>query len=439
MAHSLSITYGSTTIPLTLVDRTPKSAPASEPTVTGYWEVNISAATSALLVEEIHKINRAFEQARQRQDDPFLDRVYLNFLPKDLTDSQRSEILDGNIEFYDETLKYAWANKAMDLRLVIERRNYWEGELTAIPLSNSNGTDVTSGLNVYNCNDGTGSTPNIRENFADIDGADIDGDLPAPLKIYLITTDFMKQIIFTLNYSGTPSSLAHSKEIEDAVGVSVSSDADCSGGEYGEKSFTEVDTAKGVFVFYGTWSWDDLEFGRWYLPFLRLRAIPTIADLWTRVRIILGTIEETAWIKYPASSGPQVIQYPPIRFGFPGLTMTDSDISAQFKTSTAGTKTIQGDFIYFLPVDGVRIFETEFDYVEEPIVAWLTDDPYEGYAYQYVSHHAIDKELVIARGNPLMVNPERDARLYFCTPGDAADVDDVISLKAWYRPRRLSL
>ncbi len=125
MAHTLTLTYGSETITLTLVDHTPKSAPASEATVTEYWEVNTSAATSALLVDEIHKINRAFEQARQRQADPFLDRVYLNFLPKDLTDSQRSEVLDGLIEFYDETLKYAWANKAMDLRLAIKRRNYW--------------------------------------------------------------------------------------------------------------------------------------------------------------------------------------------------------------------------------------------------------------------------------------------------------------------------
>ncbi len=63
----------------------------------------------------------------------------------------------------------------MDLRLAIKRRNYWEGALTAIPLTNSNGADVTSGLNIYNCNDGDGVSPNIRENFADIDGADIDG------------------------------------------------------------------------------------------------------------------------------------------------------------------------------------------------------------------------------------------------------------------------
>ena len=51
MAHSVSITYGSTTLNLYLVDYTPTSAPASQATVEERWEVNLSGATSADLVE----------------------------------------------------------------------------------------------------------------------------------------------------------------------------------------------------------------------------------------------------------------------------------------------------------------------------------------------------------------------------------------------------
>ena len=435
MAHTLSIAYSSTTLNLNLVDNTPKSAARSEAVVTEHWEVHIAAATSELLVEEIHKINRAFEQAKQRQEDPFLDRVFMNFIPKDLTENQRSEILDGLIEFYDETLKYAWANIAMEIKLTIKRRNYWEGDKEAIVMTNLNGIDQES-LYVYNSFDpSVGSSPNIYDCSILIEGADLAGDMPAPLDIFLDSQSSLTDVILILA-KNVDLSAAFVAECEDADGVSEGTDASCSGGKYGYKSFSSVDTAEDVFLFDVLIDgWSNIEKGRWYLPFLRLQTVPTIEDLWTRVVVTTGITTATEWIKVPATGGPQIIQYPPIRFGATGIARDLSgDIIIQFKTSTAGTKTINGDYVYMIPIDGMRKY-TLPDFAANHI---LIDSADGNVAYRYIGPSG-EAELIVARGNPLMVDPKDDTMLFFISPGGTNPINGYVRLGLTYRPRRRTL
>ena len=438
MAHTVTITHGSTTITLTLVDNTPSSAPADQETVTERWEVFVEGATLDLLLDAIHDINQAFELARQQKKDSHLDRVYLNFLPKDLADSQRSQIVDGRIEYYDETLKWGWANKGFDVRLVITRKNYWEGDLTEIPLTNSNGTSGPSGLHVFNCNDGSGVSPSVLDNYADIDADDLEGDLPAPIKFVMTTDDDLEDIILCLIRSGTPSGLQHMAEGEDDTSVSSGVDATCSGGEYGIGQFTDVNTEVEAFSFYSGTEWPDLEIGRWYLPLIRLRTVPTIADLWTKVKFVAGLTSETAWIKFPATGGPQVIQYPPLRLALPRWDVGDYLFKISFKTSTSGTKTIHVDYIYLLPVDGVRKYTVSLENLYGGYVGSVTDDPYEGTVFKY-ENHTTWRSLILVRGEPLMVDPRHDARIYFMSPGNTAGIDVWVDMHAYYRPRRLAL
>ena len=451
MTHSLSITYGSTTITLALVDYTPTSALASVAEVTERWEVHVTGASKALLQAAIHEIERAFELARQHQANSFLDRVFLNFQPGGYEESYRSQILDGKIDFYDETLKWAWANAGFDVRLTITRRNFWEGAEAEIPLSNSNGERVIEDLLwVYNCADGDGVSPNVRENWADIDADDLEGDLPAPIKLTMVTSgtigDIIEDVIVCLARSGDPATLKHMAEAEAGGGKSSGSkivdfgdDPDCSGGEYAIIEWDEVSVPVIGIGYYSGTGWPDLEIGRWYLPLLRLRTVPTIADLWTRVRMVYGLISETAWISYPASGGPQVIQYPPIRLGLPRWEAGDYDVDVEFLTSTGGTKTIEADYMYLLPLDGARQYEASLEALyEEPYMGAVYDDPYEGLVYKY-ENHTTTRSLVLARGNPLLVDPRHDARLYFMTPGATAAIDSRMDFNAFYRPRRLAL
>jgi len=450
MTHSLSITYGSTTITLALVDYTPTSALASVAEVTERWEVHVTGASKALLQAAIHEIERAFELARQHQANSFLDRVFLNFQPVGYEESYRSQILDGKIDFYDETLKWAWANAGFDVRLTITRQNFWEGAEAEIPLTNSNGVSGTENFKIFNCADGNGTTPNVRENWVDIDADDLEGDLPAPIHLIMALTgtfgDSIEDIIVCLARSGTPATLKHMAEAEAGGGKSAETkivdfgdDPDCSGGEYAIIEFDEVDEIIRALSFHSEMGWPDLEIGRWYLPLLRLRTVPTIADLWSRVRMVYGLISETAWISYPASGGPHVIQYPPIRLGLPRWESGDYRVRVEFLTSTAGTKTIEADYMYLLPLDGMRQYAVSLEALyEEPYTGAVFDDPYEGLVYKYENHTTI-QSLVLARGNPLMVAPRHDARLYFMTPGATAAIDSRMAFRAFYRPRRLAL
>ena len=439
MTHSLSITYGSTTITLALVDYTPTSALASVAEVTERWEVHVTGASKALLQAAIHEIERAFELARQHQANSFLDRVFLNFQPVGYEESYRSQILDGKIDFYDETLKWAWANAGFDVRLTITRQNFWEGAEAEIPLSNSNGEGVTDGIIIYNCNDGEPIATHIRENWVDIDAADLEGDIPAPLKVKLTAGgNGIQKPILVLNNSGGLADLTHMAECED-VAASTDTDSTCSGGEYGFKEFATVDEDVSVFFFDHTSTFKDLEIGRWYLPFLRLQSIPTIEDLWTRISLVYGLTQSTQYIRYPASDGPPVIQYPPIKLGLPNLATPIFSLGFYFKTSTAGTKLIAGDFIYMLPIDGVRFYDVNLSGSRG--YDSLVDDPYENAVYKInVVTYDGGYQQLLSKGNPLMVDPRHDARLYYlATGGGTARIGYWGELFAYYRPRRLAL
>jgi hypothetical protein len=427
---------------MTLVDHTLTTAPAEQATVTESWIFRVDGSGSMeVAIATIHAINRAFVLAEQKQKNDFLDAVYLQFLGSGLATAEhtyRSEIIRGKIEYYHETLKFGWANSAFDVKAVITRKNFWEIEdgLVALPLSNTNGTDVTSGLNIFNSNDEASSSPTDRVNYADIDSADVVGDLPAPLKLEMTARATLTDIILAMCNFGDATAIDHMVEVEDSLGVTTGSDTTCSGASYGYLAFTDV-VAKTVFSYVSSTNWSGLEAGRWYLPFLRLRTVPTIADLWSRIILSSGLSAYSQWVSYPASGGPQMIQYPPVQHGMPRLSTFDQSFQIQFKTSTTGTKTIYGDYIYLLPLDGVRFYDVTL--TKAAVGDILVDDPYDDVVTVEYASVSSGKQMVRATGNPLLVDPREDARIYFVSPGSTAQVIDSVSMKAWYRPRRLAI
>ena len=87
---------------------------------------------------------------------------------------------------HNEKLGESIDNTQMGLTVYIDRDPFWESlTLTNVPLTNGNGTDVTTGIRVYNCGDNaTVDTSYKRDNWVTIDGAnDIVGDMPAPLEV----------------------------------------------------------------------------------------------------------------------------------------------------------------------------------------------------------------------------------------------------------------
>jgi len=88
--------------------------------------------------------------------------------------SYESKVVGGRVELL--------GRGSMDLKrgglgvaVYVQRLNYWEGDVVAVPLSNPHGTDVIDGLQHENEFSLSGYF-----NFANINGADIDGEVPAP-------------------------------------------------------------------------------------------------------------------------------------------------------------------------------------------------------------------------------------------------------------------
>jgi len=139
----------------------------------------------ATVQETSRTIEDYFDSAKRAQKDLTLPKIYLE---ADTGDGYvRSEILDGVLdtetEYFDRV-----ARNHVPARIWVKRKNYWEGGEVQIPLTNENGTDNTTGLTVYNTNDGTGTAPSKRVNYVGIDGDDVDGSIPTQPRIEIQST-----------------------------------------------------------------------------------------------------------------------------------------------------------------------------------------------------------------------------------------------------------
>jgi hypothetical protein len=192
MATTLNLVEGGTTTGLNdgtstyLIDYTPRAGSFDEDSVTEQATILIDVATVALLDSEREEIIERLSNARMRQDNHARDKTYVNFKPDGGATTWRSEILDGKIINEPNIHKEGWTIKKIEITIEWTRRNYWEGAEAQIPLTNTNGTDDTSGLNVFNCNDGTGTSPNDQVNYIDIKAVDVGGEIPGATRLEMV-------------------------------------------------------------------------------------------------------------------------------------------------------------------------------------------------------------------------------------------------------------
>jgi len=167
-----------------VVEFTPGSAPVETKEVETIAGI-LLLGTRSTVQETVSKIEDYFDSARRAQKDLTLPKIYLE---ADTGGGYvRSEILDGVLDtetdYFDRV-----ARNHVPARIWVKRKNYWEGGEAQIPLTNENGTDNTTGLTVYNTNDGTGAAPSKRVNYVGIDGDDVDGSIPTQPRIEIQST-----------------------------------------------------------------------------------------------------------------------------------------------------------------------------------------------------------------------------------------------------------
>ncbi len=474
MALTLNLVKGATTLQLNgngyglLEDYQPKSPQVDEklldrmmtgalnwqdmPTVTESIKLRVTAASVTALKNAINDIERMFLNTFRRKRLGTGERVFLAFTPSSGS-TWRSEVLSGRVELQPKTLA-VWQWDAKDIEIVVAwtRRFYWEADSeTTLPLTNGNGSNVTTGLNVYNANDGSGSSPNQKHNYVEIAATDISGVLPAPALIEMTNTfgATARRVYLGHKAQGDPANWTHMLEAESATlnGTYAASaaDADCSNDN--KVTVTNVPVSAATLA---TWSITNTQaayiLSQWVRFIARFEDKPN--DATCQLRLVLqdstttAVIGQTDWTTLNTADNLQSLGTLMLSPNLQGQTTLGAlKLVLQGKDS-AGTGDFGLDFIGLMPVEG----GTGFRYlkpIDETNVSVpastgvLVDNPIDG-AEPFVEGR---QDVYAGYGGPLLLVPGVVNRLYLLHDGGdaSAAINRVLSVKVKYRPRVLTV
>jgi hypothetical protein len=455
MAHVFALTDGTTTISLVasnvyLENYDLKVPQDDDKTVVDTVDILITGTTGALMQTKARAIESMIEAARRYQKTRTGARVYVTAQLISDTDAWRSELIGGRMELAEDALA-VWGNYKMRATLYLERVPYWEGPETGIPLANGNGTwdgSSATGLAIYNCNDGVGSSPNKRHNYVQIAAGVITGTLPAPVKVEfkqnLAGTMLISGLYMATNADSDPANLVHMIEAESrAWGGTVTVDANCSGGD--KVSFSAYTGSAQAY-----WNLDSAIIqktaGRWFRLLLAVRSRNATA---AQMETIQADLRDSTGVNV-LYRGPEVpfnaantSGDPLVDLGAfplpPGSSAASYDRVQLWITLrlASGSATTALDFIQMTPADAYRPVRI----VPIGILSGdvFVDDGIDGVSY--ATANGFRGPFLRTFTDPLVVWPGKLQRIYVLTDCDTMDfsITDKLLMRAWYRPRRLTV
>jgi hypothetical protein len=456
MATTFQLKEGATTTDLNdasntfLSQYTPKVADIGDDTVTETAVIVIDDASAAELDSIRQGIIRRLYNAHARQTNRERDRTYIHFQPDGAAAEYRSEILDGRIANEKNAHGERWGDSAVEFSIIWTRRNFWEGPETQVPLTNTNGTDNTAGLNVYNCNDGVGASPNDRVNYIDIDSGDVGGELPAACRIEMVNPLNNLAMVWIGHNHTTPATFVWNYEAEDATSTGTTkADAAASDADY-----EELDITSGVGSWQDMLTWTitaaalDAAKGQMVKGVIRFLSggtyVGNITSVWFRLRIELdgNPLFYTGRVK-PDVAYATVIRdlftfnLPPWLRGETGHIALDLTLEAY--QATGATKQIEVDTMYLFPADGWRFINTNNIVTD---TERLVDDGFKDLVYIDDTAGDDKHSICVAYGAPIMLEPGKDQRLYFLMHTTTANTSSILrylTVKLYYRPRRYTI
>lgn len=452
MGHVFTLTDGTTTISLVasgvLLDNYAMSVPEGDDvTVVDTVDIMVEGASGAAMQSKARAIEAMMDAATRYHRTRTGARVFVTAQLISDADAWRSEIVGGRLEPADDTLA-VWANNKARMTLYIERAPYWEGPETQIPLTNGNGTNNTAGLTVYNANDGSGTSPNKRNNYLQIAATDVVGVLPAPVKLELKNaTGIMMQVSnmhLATNAFSDPANLAYILEAESRTGGgTVTADGAASGG------------SKSVLSGYvsGAWIYWNIEAtllqktqGRWFRALVSLRSRTATA---AQAETMQAELRDSTGVNV-LFRGPEVAVNERATAGYPlvdlgALPMPPGSSAASFERVqlwitlrlASGTATTAIDFVQLTPTDSYMPLQIM------PIGIMANDiilyDGIDGASY--VTANGFKGPYLRTASDPLVVYPGKLQRISVLASHDDTPyyITDKWAVRAWYRPRRLSI
>jgi len=437
MAHALSITDGTTTFSLSTTNAylqlyVPTEAQPGEQSVTETVELMFYAASASAMQTAIQTLQRLLDGLRRYQQWGVGPKVYFQFQPDGDSTTWRSEMLDARLEYKEDTLS-VYPQAKMPASLILQRVPFWEGALTQIPLTNGSASNNTSGLTIYNHDDGGVG----HDCYAHIAAGDVGGSLPAPVKLTLTnttgSTQTFKQIMLACNAFCDPTNFAHVIEGESkASGGSTGSNADSSNSSYATITINTT----------GSHQWDlpanflqDTQ-GYDFHVLARFRSVN--GTVYLRPAVYEATGNYALWQGDESQAGVLTdtlmdLGTVPLPPGGYATAYAAQRLAIAMRSATSVV--VETDFLAFFPANTFRKLRLLSSTANGTAI---TDDQTEGRAYSTTS--SADTPNVATSGMALTVWPNMAQRIYvlWSLADLSAPIAQTMTVKAWYRPRKAS-
>lgn len=446
MAHVISLTDGTTTITFNAangyqveaydprVAETERGVMAD--TIAETLQIYITGASGSQVQSRHAALERLLQVANRRRVIGVGPRLYLQLQIDSDASSWRSEVLEARLEPVEDALRL-WPNNVLSLQFFVLRLAYWEGALTQLPLTNANGTNNTSGLTVWNHDDsGAG-----HDSYVQVAAADVVGSIPAPVKLELTNATGSAQTYDTIwaatNAFCDPANFTHTLEAESIVGASpnydsIGSNADSSNGQYIVKAVNG--TLSQFFNLSATLLSKTMgqdfhllaRFRNWGDMYVR----PSIYDSAGTYKLRTGDEREIRGVTTNAIVDLGVMPFPP---GGYATAYAAHQLNLYYRTT--GAVSVQLDCFMLFPAVAFRRLSIVGSVANG---AKITDDPIEDRAY--ITASGVDTPGVVRRSSPVQVWPNTLQRIYFAwgLQNTTSPIDQTFTVKAWYRPRRVS-
>lgn len=400
--------------------------------------------TYTQIQDKIWRINRLLQYGQENQYGPF--GTWLVFAIAEGEEVWRSRVYKGLVD-YDPTMYGRIRRQNLKVGLIIERDPFWEGEEKQIPICNGNGTNNITGLNVYNCNDGSGVSPNKKHNYIEIAANQVVGDLPAPVRLEMRneydSSARLNDVWISQNVNSNPVNLNQIIEGENAsFGGSPISNTGYSAGQaqnFGWSGDTWVTMAR--------WELNtnflNLANKRWFKVIAAFTSSSTLSNVKLQCKITfpagtpLTVVASSQEVSLATSRIQEIgeLQIPPWLLSAGDLAPVDLTIYAK----SIGGGTVGIDFLHITPLDGYRVLIPRGYGAAHTIR--IVDDGINDELYTDGWTPAGKTGHYTAIGKQILLAPGKLQRLYFLQKGNTGDISTsrVLSVKAFYRPRRVGL
>lgn len=434
MAHAIDLTDGTNTVNLydfattfVLSDGWELAGSNVDEEIGESINLLIQGASGAAIQMIVRNIDRLLETARRWARTGVGPRVYLRLSLDGMAEVRRTLVVDG--ELLAPLGVDQWGRRKIEATLSLLRKNFWEDNSeTELQLSAASQSAATGGRTVTNA----------ANAWATISSGQVLGSIPAPLRLEMTNTAGTGRVItevhIACNADHDPANFGFLVEGETATGGSSTSNASCSGGSARSLTVNTSDTL--------TFALSAANMQRAKgAPFLVLARFQSVASGGVTVRAELKSGGVTVW----RANEPRGIERTTPHLAVLGVVplppnlweatpAAGIDLVLNFESSAS--RTVVLDYLAFLPANNYRLLTLLGASVANNGV--IHDNGIEGWAG--VLQSSVMLPIASPRGAPITVRPNTTQRLVFFwhTSTDCL-VADTFSVKAFYRPRSVSL